>query len=179
MEKEVWKDIPGYEWKYSVSNLWNVRSNNYRRTWKVKKLKLCDSRWYKRVNLSIYWRYDRCLIHRLVAICFLWYSELYVNHKNWIRNDNRVENLEWCTQSENIRHAIKYLWMWKNRKIKYWKNNPLYWTWKSVIQFTNTWIFIKKWDCVREAIEALNIKSIYKVIDKYEKTAGGFIWKYE
>lgn len=62
-------------------------------------------------------------IHRLVAIAFIPNNEnkKQINHKNGIRSDNNISNLEWCTGSENIRHAydvLKRESSWKNRKKK-------------------------------------------------------------
>lgn len=48
-------------------------------------------------------------VHRLVMFAFVGKSELWVNHKNGIRNDNRLSNLEYCTAAENARHAVAVL----------------------------------------------------------------------
>jgi hypothetical protein len=49
------------------------------------------------------------LVHRLIASAFLGASDLQINHKNGIKSDNRLENLEYVTQSGNIQHAIETL----------------------------------------------------------------------
>jgi hypothetical protein len=114
---EIWKDVIGYEGKYQVSNLGNVKSlarivyiSNIPRNRKLMYLKpKISGVGYHQVCLqkeSI--RFYR-LVHRLVAESFLGLNESkkYVNHINGIKTDNRVENLEWLTQSENQLHAYK------------------------------------------------------------------------
>lgn len=100
---EVWKDIPCYEGLYQISNLGNifiVKRN--------KLLKGCnDKDGYRQISLSKNNKKKTLKVHRLVLSVFIGSSELCVNHKNGIKDDNRLENLEYCTHSENMIHAIK------------------------------------------------------------------------
>lgn len=105
--KEIWKDIPNYEGMYQVSNLGRVKSFNYNRTGKEGVLKPKPHRdGYFQVMLYKGGRGKMNKIHRLVILAFLGQSDLQVNHINGIKTDNRLENLEYCTGSENIRHAF-------------------------------------------------------------------------
>ena len=126
---EVWKDIEGYEGLYQVSNTGRVRSLNYKRQNKIKTLKLFKTyRGYYRVSLIKDKKKKDVFIHRLVAKAFLNSipEKTYVYDKNGNKVDNSVTNLEWCTQSENIKHAydtglkMKYFgkkhWNYKNGK---------------------------------------------------------------
>ena len=104
---EIWKDIPWYEGSYQVSDLWRVKCLIKKS--KVEKIlkPMRDTSGYTQVALyKNKIRYYRT-IHRLVCLAFIWESLLQVNHKNMVKSDNRLINLECVTRSENALHAFR------------------------------------------------------------------------
>jgi hypothetical protein len=106
---EEFLDIPGYEGMYQVSDLGrikNIMSNNSK---KGKTLKPeIAKKGYLKVTLYKNKTRKHFQIHRLVATVFIPNPENkpQVNHKNGIKDDNIESNIEWSTESENVRHAF-------------------------------------------------------------------------
>ena len=111
MEEEIWKDVPGWP-GYQASTLGNIRSfwNHAHKITDVPHLIGKDTRdkdGYIRVHLHRNRQSKNIRLNRMVAETFIPNPENkpQVNHKNGIKDDNRVENLEWATLSENRQHA--------------------------------------------------------------------------
>lgn len=98
-----YKDIPGWEGLYMINkngDIFSVRNNRKLTPDYINKR-------YKQIVFSKNNKTKRYLIHRLVMLTFVGPSNLTVNHKNGIKSDNRLENLEYVTQKENIAHSHK------------------------------------------------------------------------
>ena len=116
---EIWKDIKGYEGFYQVSNIGKIRSvdrlvHNPRYGFQKLKGKLLsaspNSHGYPQIGLTQKGKRKTLKVHSLVALYFLdkISNKNEVNHKDGDKLNNRVENLEWCTRSENILHAFAF-----------------------------------------------------------------------
>ena len=155
---EEWKDIcEGYQ----VSNLGRVKSTK-RKEEKILKLK-ADKSGYMRVHLRVDNMDVFESVHRLVAKAFVLNSEgkNEVNHINGIKTDNRAENLEWCTRTENLIHAYKTN-LRKNAREVY------------CLELD------RKFYSTRVASKELNLKHghIINCCQGKQKTTGGYHWQY-
>lgn len=193
--KEIWKDIPNYEHLYQVSNVGRVRSKdkewyayNYRKKdMSIVKMKgrimkqgttNCN---YKQVHLSKNGIEKVKSVHRLVAEVFIPNPNNLpcVNHKDGNKQNNCVENLEWCSFSYNVKNAYENNLSKSYLKGKFGKLHNVS---KKVNQYDKNNNFIKQWDCISDASRELKIDNgrITKCCQhkKYCYTAGGYKWEY-
>lgn len=176
---EVWKDIDGYNGKYQVSNLGNVRSFSRWKNGGLLKPGINTNGYYS-VNLVKDGRKNTQLIniHRLVAMTFLDNPKglREVNHKDGNKLNNAVDNLEWVDRFENIRHAVR------TGLIPY-KSGADNCNARAVVQKTKDGKVVREWGCIadihRELGFATNgIVCCCRKKPKYH-TAYGYIWEYK
>jgi len=128
-DKEIWKDIEGYEGLYQVSNLGRVRSldrvdtNKHYRKGRVIAYSMSSSGLgYRQVSLWRDGKRDNRLVHRLVASTFLDNHDNLpqVNHKDECKENNTVSNLEWCSARYNVMYATR------NERMAKTEGSPVY-----------------------------------------------------
>lgn len=154
MNNEVWRDCKGYEGYYQVSNMgrvWSVRNQMYMKP-------SADKDGYLNVTLTAKnGKRKNEKVHRLVALAFLDNPNGFpqVNHKDKIRNNNTLENLEWCSALYNITYS-------KGKAIK-------------CVELD------KEFPSSAAASRELGIDggSIRKCLSGARKTAGGYHWIYK
>ena len=161
---EEWKDIPNFNGLYQVSNNGNIKRTKDEYIFKKNK----NSRGYRIITLTKDKKEYSLSVHRLVAEAFIPNPNNLpqINHKDGNKLNNKIENLEWCTQSENMKHAYK-----NKLEIK---------SGKKVAQFDLDMKIIKIWDKIIEAEKEYKIAhgKITMVCKGKRKTAGGYIWRY-
>ena len=185
MNKEIWKDIKGYEELYQISNYGRVKSLKRKsafycglrkeyleRPIKEKILSFSKSnRGYLQVSLTKSGKCRTYTIHRLVAQAFIpnLENKEQVNHIDGNKNNNCIDNLEWVTISENNKHAFDTG-----------LNKPH--NQRKVNQYDLNNNYIKTWNSITEFLKENNINlknsGITSCCKGKQKTAYGYKWKY-
>lgn len=182
-----WKDIAGYEGHYQISNYGNVKSlsrtikNSRYQFGSVKDRTLkqaINTNGYSFVSLRLNGKQKSVSIHRLVAIAFLANPDAkeQVNHINGVKSDNRVENLEWVTRSENVLHAYRSL---KRKSSQQGKVGKESFSAIPISQYDMQGNFVAYFESQKDASikTGVNARSINMCYKRKQKTAGGFVWK--
>lgn len=179
-----WADVPNYEGLYIVSDNGDVKSLfRYKKILKPSKQK----NGYLTVELWKNGESKRVLVHRLVASAFIPNPFNYpqVNHKDEVKSNNSLSNLEWCSAKYNMnygnaaktRHSnIDY--STKERKEIAVKNGKK--TSKPVLQYSISGELIAKYESIKLAskITGIGASHISDVCKQKRKRAGGFFWQY-
>lgn len=185
---EIWKDIPGYNGLYQVSNLGNVKRkqktyfcgtrNNTKRVLEERLIIGDIARGYKRVGLYNNKKHKRFMVHRLVAQAFIPNpdNKPQIDHIDGNRLNNTVKNLRWVTMKENNNNPITL----KRKSIAAIGNHmtgrfgALHPTSKKVLCIETGSVF----GGIAEAERITGAKHISSVCRGIRKTAGGYHWQY-
>ncbi len=183
MENEVWKDVEGYETLYQVSDLGRIKSlSRIQSTRKIISEEIImvgyiKPNGYKTFTLHKDKKKTTFLIHQIVAKAFIPNPDnrTQINHKDGNPLNNNIDNLEWCTQSENNFHAYRVL----GKKAHFLgKVTPKA---KQLQQLDLNGNLIKEWESISKAAKSLNIDrmGINDFCNGKSKHSSykGFIWK--
>lgn len=183
--EEVWKDVKGYEGLYQVSNLGRVKS--------LERKQYSNDKFHGRIlrervlipNIENKWGYlsnkltkNRIekiyKIHRLVAEAFIPnpLNKPQVNHKDGNKKNNYVYNLEWCTSSENLKHAWETGLQPDTREGKSYRA-------KKVLQYDFNGNIIAEYPSVKTAKRITKCYHIGDVCNGKRNYAGNYLWKFK
>lgn len=183
--EEIWKTIDGHEGIFEYSSLGRIKSvgrwvhcirynKPYSRFEPEKILKPKNDKGYLRIGLCINGRRIFRPVHRLIAMAFIPnpQNKPTVNHKSGIKTDNRVENLEWATISENTQHSFDNGLQLPRRGSDNIQSVP-------VAQFTMEGVWVRDWAGMGDIKRGLGLSqgSISNCIHGKTKSYSGYIWR--
>ena len=173
--EEIWKDIEGYEGYYEVSNLGRVRSIERRlnddRIYGGRILSQKQARnGYMQVHVSKDGIGKYLLVHRLVGMAFVpgYFNGAAINHKDENKQNNRADNLEWCSPSYNSKYGHRNDTMIEQRKI-------------GVVMMNTDGTSLQEFPSLQAAARAIGVSAghICQVCKGERNKAGGYRWKYK
>lgn len=169
---ERWKDIPGYEGRYRVSDFGHVYSIAKKKVMQPERI-WCG---YERVGLVRDKHTKHMLVHRLVADAFVMNPDGYteVNHIDEDKTNNRADNLEWCSRTYNMTYGTI-----QTRRTEKLVNDPRQST--PVLQIDSEGTVINEFPSLNEASRqtGINVGNICSCCQGKSKTANGYCWKYK
>lgn len=114
--QQIWKEIKGYQGLYLISNFGRVKTTIEHSNKNKQIIRKPKIRNYAEIPLKLNGKAKWFLVHRLVADAFLEnpQNKTQVNHKDGNKLNNNVDNLQWCTPSENIQHRLYVLGYYKS-----------------------------------------------------------------
>lgn len=161
-EKKIWAVKDGY----LVNRDGSIYKLNWNKTKTMRKVKQ-----NKHTNGYLVFEYNggKTYTHRFIAECFIPNSNNFpeINHKNEIKSDNRVENLEWCERKYNCNYGTRNERVTKKLS-------------KKVYQYTKDGVFVKEWCSLNEIGRVLGFDKGYisACCNGKHKSAYDFIWRY-
>jgi len=175
LDSEIWEDLIGFEEYCEISTLGRFKNKKTNHIYNLGHY----SNGYEQFSISIDSKRHTAIAHRLVAKQFIPNLQNYpvVNHKNGIRDDNRFENLEWCTQSYNGKHSFKELGR-KPRNMQGENNTKAILTEEDVIEIKR--LYLEDEMSATEIALKYNMNSpaIWKILNNINwKHIGGFVDK--
>jgi hypothetical protein len=185
---EIWKDIPGWEGVYQISNMGRIKSFKQTSNGKILSLVNRNGDYFSVVLQRVGKKRQSVRVHRLVAEAFIPNPDNLpeVNHIDGNKQNNRAENLEWCSRSHNVIHSIGMHPEQLRGMIFYNKSiRP-----RSVVQIskksgevlasfpTAIAAYNKTGICARNILQVAN-RTPFNEKGQIRKTAGGYIWRFE